>query len=249
MKKSSLQNNYKSIIRSGQLLMIIRELEEQGMICPTLRSCWYLLRDRGIIAETKNSYDKLVESLAKERDENRFPYGLLSDEAGTDKRGLLPTELNKIIKNLRDNNVPPELCSGILKVVMVEKRGLVDYLVTAVEKRVPVGSPEGMIRKEWAFSWIGELKDLARKMRTDRIKIIYLGDFDSYGIKIRNHANEWFPKFGVEFEAFAVSSNQLREINRIKNSHYAELHVDGYISLVKPKIFAAKLRNHLGLGK
>lgn len=241
-----MKNDYRGLIRSGKLLEVMRELQAQGMHRPPLRSCYYLLLDRGLIVDQPGgkTYDKLDAAVSKIRDEEPevFPYGLLAPDGGTNERGLLPDELEKTIEDMRDNNVVPELCDGVLKVVLCEKAGLVDYLVAAVGGRVPVGSPGGMVRKEWAYHWLGTLRALAEKMGATRIEIVYLGDKDEGGGKIMAHNSKWFPRWqGVSFEVFAVTPDQLREFHR------RELHIDGYIALVGPQEFARRLRRHLGL--
>lgn len=245
-----MRNDYRGLIRSGKLREIIEELQAQGMTRPTLRSCYYLLLDRGFLLGAKKDYDNLDGVLSKERDAQGFPYGLLAPEGGTAVRGMLAKELEDHIARVQKENVEPELCDGILKVVLCEKAGLVDYLAEAVGRRIPVGSPGGMVRKEWAVDWLGRLKALAEKLesRDGRVELIYLGDYDPGGHAIRNHSREWYERWdGFTFDSFAVTEAQLSDLNRGRPSPLRTLHIDGYIALVGPQEFVRRLRAHLGI--
>ena len=243
------KNDYRALFTSGRFREVIRDLNAEGWQRPTMRACWYVLTDAREILLSENSYKKLNEVLSDLRDSGDFPYGLLSDREGTSYRGLLPDELKTYLEQFEAQNVPPILCRKILKVVMVEKVGLIDYIDQAVGSRVPVASPQGMVRKEWAVSWIQELKQLARRMGAERVEIIYIGDCDEYGAKIKAHEEGWFRSRGVAFDVWAVQPAQLRELNRKKGVARHELHADGYIVELGPKEFGRRLRKHLGLSE
>ena len=247
-----MKNDYMAIISSGRLRQVIEFLNSEGWEDPTLRGCWYVLCDGGEIQETRNSYKKFDAALSIARDKNEFPYGLLSHNEGTDYRGLLPDELKRYLREFPRQNVPPELCGGILKAVMVEKVGLLKFVDMAVKGRIPVASPQGMVRKEWAVHWIQSLQDLAHRFEAElghriRVRIIYIGDCDEYGAKIKAHELQWFQSRGVEFDLWAVQPDQLRALNRAKGKHRHELHADGYIVEIGPKEFGRRLRVHLAL--
>lgn len=245
-----MKNDYRGLIRSGRLRAVIDELRAQGMTRPTLRSCYYLLLDRRDIASGEHVYKKLDEAVSKERDKDGFPYGLLAPEGGTKTRGLLPDELEDRIRRLREKNIPPVLCDGgKLTVLLIEKAGLVDYLRAAVGGRVPVASPGGMVRKEWAVEWLGDVLSLAEHMTGKReVRIVYLGDRDVGGGAIVRESERWYPRWqGVTFERYAVTEDQLARLNQERGLSLRELHIDGYIALRGPQVFAQEIRDYLGL--
>ena len=241
------KNDYRALFESGRFREVVKQLNAEGWQRPTMRACWYVLTDSGEIVATEGSYKKLNEALSDLRDAGDFPYGLLSDREGTAYRGLLPDELESYLQRFEEQNVEPELCDGWLKAVLVEKVGLIDYMDEAVKSRVPVASPQGMVRKEWAVSWISELRALGRKMGAEGVEIVYIGDCDEYGAKIKAHEEGWFRSRGVEFDVWAVQPAQLRELNRKKGVIRHELHADGYIVELGPKEFGRRLRKRLGL--
>jgi hypothetical protein len=238
-----VKNDYKSIIRDGLLLEIISDLTDQaGGSPPTMRSCYYVLRDNGHIIETKNAYDKLNKSLTQERDAGRFPYGLLAPEGGEFVRGIPLDLLEEKLERIRHSNISPELIDGVLKAVLVEKIGLVDTIRRAVNGMIPVASPGGMIRKEWAWNWLRDLEWLADHLGATSIEIVYLGDYDDGGNNIRENLY-WYEGMGnVTIDYYAVTNEQ------IAMTGFDELHIDGYIASVRgPKVFGFELRQHLGL--
>jgi DNA-binding transcriptional ArsR family regulator len=252
-----MKNDYRGLIRDGTFQRVVDELVKQGMHRPTLRSVYYLLRDRGLITVPQQEgrknkdkvYKKLDEAMSAARDADEYRYGRLAPEGGTATRGLAPDELDEHIERLRKENVAPVLCRGEFVVLLIEKAGLVDYLRDAVGGRVPVASPSGMVRKEWAYAWLGEMLKLGQRMTGHRqVHIVYLGDCDSGGRAIVKESEAWYPRWeGVTFELYAVKGTQLEALNRERGTQYAELHVDGYISLYGPDRFARELREFLGL--
>src|SRR3972149_6465745 len=117
------------------------------------------------------------------------------------------------------SSVPLSLST--FKDVRATKVGLLKFVDMAVKGRVPVASPQGMVRKEWAVHWIHGLQDLARRFEGElghavRVRIIYIGDCDEYGAKIKAHELSWFQDRGVQFDLWAVQPDQLRALNRVK---------------------------------
>ncbi len=240
------RNDYLAIIRD-HLPGIIEELEAQGMHQPPLRSCYYLLLDRGLLLGGVKDYDALDRRLSAMRDAGEFPYGLLAGDSGTDRRGMTPRELSEYLRRMEKENVPPELCDGRLKAILVEKAGLVPYLESAVDFRVPVGSAGGQLRKEWAVSWVEDLQDLAEELDGGEPHIVYLGDHDRWGSVIKRTAVEWLGARAVPVDVLAVTEAQLDALNRDRGLDLEKLHIDGYIALVGPQEFARMIRGHLGL--
>ncbi|GAF94992.1 unnamed protein product, partial [marine sediment metagenome] len=227
------------IIRSGLLMEVIEDLTDQAGALPTFRSCYYILRDSGEITETKNAYKKFNAALSDERDAGRFPYGLLAPTGGESSRGIPADKLEAQLQRMRENNIPPELIDGILKVVLVEKIGLIDTIQQAVRGRLPVASPAGMVRKEWASAWLLDLEYLAGHLGADNIEITYLGDYDDGGLSIENNLHWYEEQSGVTVTKYAVTPEQ---------ADYKFLHIDGYIASVRgPVLFGQDLREYLGL--
>lgn len=236
-----MRNDYKHIIRSGVLLEIIKDLTAQAGARPTLRSCYYVLLDRGLIVDRPSAYDKLNKSLTEERDADNFPYRLLSPTGGESYRGHPPDELKEIIAQIQSQNIEPELIDGKLKAVLIEKIGLVDTIRQAVEGKIPVGSPGGMVRKEWAVSWLDDLKALCADLHGELVEVIYLGDFDEGGANIESNLY-WYENRGVSINKYAVTKEQLL------GTGHDQMHIDGYIASVRgPELFGQELRRYLGL--
>lgn len=240
------RNDYTAIIRD-LLPGIIEELEEQGMLRPSLRSCYYLLLDRGHLLGGSKDYQALNRRLSSMRDAGDFSYGLLDGEAGTSRRGKTPEELADYLRRVEEDNVLPELVDGRLVAVMVEKAGLVDYLRKAVGWRLPVGSAGGQLRKEWAHRWIEDLLDLSIDLNGGELHIVYLGDCDRWGAHIKETTKAWIESLGVTLKVYACQPGQLQQLNEERGLHLEELHIDGYISLVGPRQFAQELRRYIGL--
>jgi len=235
-------SKYRDIVEGGTLLDIVRQLQAQGMRRPTLRSCYYLLVDRGLLDAGPGPYKKLDEFLSDARDDGTFPYGLLAPEGGQSQRGLTSVELDNYLKAVSEQNVEPRLIDGLLNAVWVEKIGLVPYIVDAVRGEVPVGSSGGNIRKEWARQWASELAALCDDLDGEGVRLLYLADHDHHGRLIADRIVEWLRPYGIETTVFAVTAKQAKAVH-----HRGELHLDGYVALRGPQVFASDLRTELGL--
>jgi hypothetical protein len=170
-----------------------------------------------------------------------FPWGIFSDSSvGASSRGYPPDELEERISNLRKWNIPPVPINGVLWAIWVEKAGLVRFLRKATGGQIPVGSAEGMVRKEWAHeNFIPDILSLANRLGA-KLRILYLGDGDEPGWKIRDEIVRWTQEqFKVKVMPYGVSEAQVAESGR------ASIHLDGYIALVRPKRFARNLNEYL----
>jgi hypothetical protein len=217
---------------------------EAGTPMP-LRSSAYRMIDAGIMQGTVSSAaTNLGYIMSWLRDYSYIPWDLFSDDSvGQAKRGMTSDELETYIKSIQRTNVIPVLENGVLHAIWVEKAGLVNYLRKATRYQVPVGSPEGNIRKAWAHeNWIPDVLELAHDMGGE-LEIIYCGDGDKPGWKIYETVQEWlYIQFSrLELRHYAVTESQLEEIHR------EEIHLDGYIAHIGPQVFALRLRKYLGM--
>ncbi len=69
--------------------------------------------------------------------------------------------------------------------------------------------------------------------------MVYVGDYDKYGVKIWEIWRDWSSRIGFKLSLYAVTQEQVRRIG------VTSLHADGYIVKVGPEIFAQKLRERL----
>jgi len=226
------------------LVKTARTLKMEAGTALPLRSSAYRMVDTGLIhSHPSSAATNLGYAMAWLRDYGYIGWDLFSDDSvGQDARGFTPEELEERIRNARRNNVPPVLIDGYLSALWVEKAGLIPYLRKATRFQVPVGSPEGNIRKSWAHeNWIPNMLQLVARLGGE-LRLVYLGDGDEPGRQIYERTNEWLMwQFDIALEHYAVTDAQLREVHR------GEVHLDGYIPLVKPEVFAKRLRDYLSL--
>lgn len=235
------RNDLKAALRT-ELPRAIAQLQSQGMARPGFRSCWYLLLDWGVL-HGDSSHGNLNHLLSLARDDGSFPYGVLAPDGGESNRGLTSRELEAYLKQVQADNIEPVLVDGILKAVLIEKHGLLDYL-RGVLPEIPVASPTGQLRKEWATEWASDLEDLAAQLGATEIEITYLGDLDTWGDVIKRvNINWWMSQHGIPVDVYAVHPRQAASLG------YPTLHIDGFISLTGPRAFAQHLRRRLGLAR
>lgn len=236
------RNDFKGLIEGGILMDAVETLRAQGMLQPTFKSVCYLLTDLGKLhGKPGTTYKNFNGVLSKARDNGSFDYGVFAPEGGEERGGMTAKDLEETIALIIKKNVEPVLVDGVLKAVLVEKRGLLDYLGEVLPE-IPVGSSSGQIRKEWSTKWARYLKKLATQLGATEIEITYLGDRDKAGDKIKRKTEDWWMiQHLIPVDIYAVHPSQAAALG-----HY-ELHIDGYIVLTGPQTFARELRDHLGL--
>lgn len=246
MKKPKLVD-WKNMV---ECCMVVRkQLESEGMLQPSIRSCYYRLVDSKLLPERKGDYNTLCSVLGKMRDRREIEMELFSaSSSGVSHSPMTDEEITEAIGDLK-GSIRASLHNGFLWAIVVEKGGLVDNIAWWLDYGTPVASCEGQLRREFLYAQIKRFVEVCEKLGGNKVKILYLGDMDKWGQIIGQTKIRWMKNFfgkKLEIEYYAVTPDQMKSIGRKIGT---EIHLDGFIASYGPQKFRNELREKIGLDK
>jgi hypothetical protein len=243
IKKPKLVGSWKEVCELA--LTIRNKLESDGMVRPSIRGVYYLIVDTDQLPDRKGDYSQLCKHLGKMRDDREIPMGLFSsDNAGESYDPLTDAETRQAIEQLK-GSVRATIQNGTFHALLVEKAGLIDNLARWTDGKVPVASCQGQLRREFLYEKVQRFIEVCDMLGGKKVRILYLGDWDTYGHKIARKKIEWIDHFfkgKVQTEIFAVTPKQAKAINRTITQ---EIHLDGFIASYGIDRFSKELNDKL----
>lgn len=229
-------------------LVVRNQLEDEDMLQPSIRSCYYRLVDSKLLPGRKGDYNTLCSVLGKLRDKREIEMELFSaDSSGVSHSPRTDEETMIAIEQLK-GSIRASLHNGFLWAIIVEKGGLVDNVARWLDYGIPVASCEGQLRREFLYAQIKRFVEVADALGGKKVKILYMGDMDVWGQIIGRTKIKWMKNFfgkKLEIEYYAVTPDQMKAIGRKIGT---EIHLDGFIASYGPRKFQKELRDYIGVG-